>query len=343
VIRVMADGHHNRHILFLTLPADISLTMIVVDSTVVALIVLTIAATAALLIARRVLHPVGQLAQAADRIASGDLDVRLTPEGHDELARLVATFNTMTAQVQQSVEELRHMEANARRFAADASHELRSPLAAMTAVTEILTDRAAALDAEEARVTALVVEGITRLGRLVEDLLEISRFDAGTIRLDLETLRLADAVDACLALRDWDGRVRVDVPDYLIVTADRRRLDFVLTHGAPPVEIRAAAILDDPARRLRVTVRDHGPGLPPDALTAVFDRFYKAEAARSPSDGSGLGLAIALENARLHGGSITASNGPQSGATFTLPRRTIGSLNDAASTESSAPLANAQS
>jgi two-component system sensor histidine kinase MtrB len=218
------------------------------------------------------------------------------------------------------------MEANARRFASDVSHELRSPLAAMTAVTQILEDRSATMDTEEARATALIIEGITRLGRLVEDLLEISRLDAGTVVLDQETVRVADAVDTCLNLRDWTDRVSIDVPAYLTVTADRRRLDVILAnlignalkHGAAPFEIRAAAVLHGLRGNLQVTVRDHGPGLAPEALPVVFDRFYKAEAARSPSDGSGLGLAIALENARLHGGSITAANAPGTGATFTL-------------------------
>jgi two-component system sensor histidine kinase MtrB len=326
VIRLMVEGYHVKHILFVALPAHISPTMTVVVSSGVVLIVLTIATAAALLAARSVLRPVGQLAQAAGRVASGDLEVRLVPEGEDELSRLVATFNAMTAQVQESVDELRHQEATARRFASDASHELRSPLAAMTAVTQILEDRAATMDAQEARATALVTEGITRLGRLVEDLLEISRFDAGTVLLNQETVRVADAVEACLRIRDWTDRVSVDVPAYLTVDADRRRLDVILsnlignalTHGAAPVEIRAAAVLEGLQGQLRVTVRDHGAGMVPEALTAVFDRFYKAEAARSPSAGCGLGLAIALENARLHSGSITASNAPGAGATFTL-------------------------
>ncbi|MGH2881493.1 MAG: sensor histidine kinase, partial [Solirubrobacteraceae bacterium] len=103
-----------------------------------------------------------------------------------------------------------------------------------------------------------------------------------------------------------------------------------LKHGAAPFEVRADIVLDGLQGKLRVTVRDHGPGLASEALTAVFDRFYKAEAARSPSDGSGLGLAIALENARLHGGSITAANAPGAGATFTLalPRHSESTASD---------------
>lgn len=338
LIRLIVANYYGKHFLFVALSAHMSRSLVDVVSGAVGLIVLMIATAAALLAARTVLRPVGQLAQAAGRVASGDLDVRLVPEGHDELSSLVATFNAMTAQVEESVEELRRMESNARRFASDVSHELRSPLAAMTAVTEILEDRSATMDVEEARATALVIEGITRLGRLVEDLLEISRFDAGTVMLDQETVRVADAVEACLKLREWTDRVSVDVPAYLMVTADRRRLDVILAnlignalkHGAAPFEVRADVVLDGLQGKLRVTVRDHGPGLASEALTAVFDRFYKAEAARSPSDGSGLGLAIALENARLHGGSITAANAPGAGATFTLtlPRHSESTASD---------------
>ncbi len=338
LIRLIVENYVGKHFLSFALPAHISRSLVNVVPAAVGLIVLMIATAAALLAARTILRPVGKLAQAAGRVASGDLDVRLVPEGHDELSSLVATFNAMTAQVQESVLELRRLEANARRFASDVSHELRSPLAAMTAVTEILEDRSGTMDTEETRAMTLVIEGITRLGRLVDDLLEISRFDAGTVVLHQETVRVADAVDACLKLRDWTDRVSIDVPTYLTVTADRRRLDIILAnlignalkHGAAPFEIRAATVLDGLQEKLQVTVRDHGPGLAPEALPVAFDRFYKAQTARTPSDGSGLGLTIALENARLHGGSITAANAPGTGATFTLtlPRHNASTATD---------------
>jgi two-component system sensor histidine kinase MtrB len=314
------------HFMLRALPSQVSVGSIALACLAAAAVVGTVSVAVALLVSGRVLRPVRQIAQAAERVASGDLEVRLVPEGHDELADLVTTFNTMTAQVRASVDELRRLEANARRFASNVSHELRSPLAAMTAVTQVLEARMSEVGGDEARAMALVVEGIFRLERLVEDLLEISRFDAGTVVLDREEIRLVDAIAACLELRDWTGLVSVDVPAELTVNADRRRLDVILAnlignalhHGAAPFEIRARVFDDGSQGLVRLGVRDHGPGLRPEVLPAVFDRFYKAEAARSSSGGSGLGLAIALENARLHGGSITAANAREAGALFIL-------------------------
>ena len=120
--------------------------------------------------------------------------------------------------------------------------------------------------------------------------------------------------------------VHTDVPEGMAAVLDRRRFDIALAnvvgnavrYGAAPVHVTAASRNDGAGSWLDVTVTDCGPGLPPDALPHVFERFYKADAARTRSDGSGLGLAIALENVRLHGGTLEAANRPQGGAVFTM-------------------------
>jgi two-component system sensor histidine kinase MtrB len=274
------------------------------------------------LVAQRLLRPVATLARAAEQVAAGDLTVRLQPSGSDELAQLVGTFNTMTANLGRSMAELQRLEARSRRFASDVSHELRSPLASMTAVTEMLSDEAAGMSAPAAQAAHLIVREIGHLDRLVHDLIEISRFDAGTALLDTDVLDLAAAVRACLELRGWSGAVASHVPAGLQVTVDRRRLDVILAnlvgnalrYGAPPIEISAGRHDDG----IHLSVADRGPGLSAEALPHIFERFYKAESARSRSDGSGLGLAIALENARLHDGDLLAQNRPGGGAVFTL-------------------------
>ena len=276
-----------------------------------------------LLVAERMLRPVTTLAQAAEQVAGGDLSVRLQPSGSDELAQLVGTFNTMTANLGRSMAELQRLEAQARRFASDVSHELRSPLASMTAVTEMLSDEAAGMSPPAAQAAHLIVREIGHLDRLVNDLIEISRFDAGTAVLDTDVLDLAAAVRACLDLRGWTDAVTNAVPGGMQVTVDRRRLDVILAnlvgnalrYGAPPVEVAAVV---SPAGGVRLWVADRGPGLSAEALPHIFERFYKAESARSRSEGSGLGLAIALENARLHHGDLVAQNRPDGGAVFTL-------------------------
>jgi two-component system sensor histidine kinase MtrB len=275
--------------------------------------------------ARRVLGPVRRLARAAQQMSGGDLSVRVVPAGRDELAQLVTTFNTMASALQDKVGELEVMEARARRFAGDVSHELRTPLTAMTAVADILgDDTAASVDGTAA--ARLVAQEIRHLNRLVEDLIEISRFDAGSAQLIAEDTDVAAAVQECLRARNWADACP-EVPAGLTVRLDRRRFDVIvanlvgnaLRHGAPPVTVRASIQAGRAGgSELVLEVRDHGPGLPAGAIGHVFDRFYKADSARARSEGSGLGLAIAQENARLHGGRIDAANDPGGGAVFTV-------------------------
>jgi two-component system, OmpR family, sensor histidine kinase MtrB len=288
-------------------------------------LLLAIIVTVAVAGSRRVLRPVRRLAQAAGRMADGDLSVRIQPQGQDELAQLVRAFNEMAASLEDKIGELRRLEARAREFAGDVSHELRTPLTAMTAVTDILHEHPG-LTGDAGTAARLVRQEVHHLNRLVEDLIEISRFDAGTAQLVTDETDVATAVDGCLHARNWTD-VFADVPAGLTVRLDRRRFDVVLAnlvgnalrHGRAPVSVTAALQPDGQGgTRLTVVVRDHGDGLPPTAIPHLFDRFYKADTARARSEGSGLGLAIAWENARLHGGHIYAGNHPHGGAVFTV-------------------------
>jgi two-component system sensor histidine kinase MtrB len=223
------------------------------------------------------------------------------------------------------VGDLEQLEARARRFAGDVSHELRTPLTAMTAVVGILHEHPG-LAGDAAAAARLVGQEVRHLNRLVEDLIEISRFDAGTVQLVTDETDVANAVRQCLRARGWSG-VGSAVPAGLMVRLDRRRFDVILAnlignalrHGDPPVTVQARIQSGDQGGgQLAVEVRDHGHGLPAAAIPHIFDRFYKADTARARSDGSGLGLAIAWENARLHGGHIHAGNHPDGGAVFTV-------------------------
>jgi two-component system, OmpR family, sensor histidine kinase MtrB len=274
---------------------------------------------------RPVLLPVRRLARAAQRMSGGDLSVRIQPRGRDELAQLVTSFNGMAAALEDKVGELEQMEARARQFAGDVSHELRTPLTAMTAVVDILHEHPG-LTGDAAAAAQLVRQEVQHLNRLVEDLIEISRFDAGTAQLVTDETDVANVVGQCLRARGWFS-VCADVAAGLTARLDRRRFDVVLAnlvgnalrHGGPPVTVKAGIQPGGPdGGQLTMEVRDHGHGLPPAAIPYVFDRFYKADTARARSDGSGLGLAIAWENARLHGGHIHAGNHPDGGAVFTV-------------------------
>ena len=300
-----------------------------------ALLLLAVITGLAFAASRPVLLPVRRLARAAQRMSGGDLSVRIQPRGRDELAQLVASFNGMACALEDKVGELEQMEARARQFAGDVSHELRTPLTAMTAVVDILHEHPE-LTGDAATAARLVRQEVHHLNRLVEDLIEISRFDAGTAQLVTDDTDVATAVDRCLRTRSWTD-VSADVPAGLTVLLDRRRFDVILAnlvgnalrHGALPVTVTAGLQPDGQGgTRLTVDVRDHGDGLPPGAVPHLFDRFYKADTARARSEGSGLGLAIARENARLHGGRIDAANHPDGGAVFTVGLPVNGHFSD---------------
>ncbi|MER6915320.1 ATP-binding protein [Streptomyces sp. NPDC000594] len=308
-----------------SLRAELEATAGVVDAVRDGLVPVVLLATVlALLAAGTVLRPVRELGRATRRHAAGDLTSRVRVRGRDELAELARDFNRTAQALEASVVELREQDARAKRFVADVSHELRTPLAAMTMVATVLDEDAATLPPDSAHAARTVSEETARLARLVEDLMEMSRFDSGAARLNPAATDLAEAVRATLSLRGWTQRVHTELPTGVRALVDRRRIDVIvanlvgnaLRHGAEPVTLTLAA---DPAGdRLTVEVADRGPGLPPETLAHVFDRFYKADSARTRSEGSGLGTAIALENARLHGGTVDAANRPDGGAVFTL-------------------------
>ncbi|TQS18945.1 sensor histidine kinase [Microbispora hainanensis] len=288
---------------------------------------LAFAVVLALLATRSVLGPVRELGRAARLLGQGELRTRIAVRGSDELADVARTFNDTAAELERHVEKLRAMEADARRFVADVSHELRTPLAALAAVADVLDEEAARLPEPAGRAARLVSQETLNLTALVNDLIEISRFDSGVAALAPNEVDMAELVRATLRARGWSEQVQVELPPGVTAWLDPRRVDVILAnlvgnalrHGEPPVSVG----LRSDSHWISIEVRDHGPGLDEAVLPHVFDRFYKASATRARSEGSGLGLAIARENARLHRGELTVANAPDGGAVFTLrlPRR----------------------
>src|SRR6185369_1677237 len=163
----------------------------------------------------------------------------------DELAELTATVNEMAESVQTSMLAMARMQADARRFAADVSHELRTPLSTLTAVVEVLATTADGMEADARESAQLAIVETHRLVRLVEDLMEVARLDAGTAQLRVEEVDVAGAVRDCLRARGWLDRVELVAPGGSVLRVDRRRLDVIvanlvgnaLRHGEPPVRV----------------------------------------------------------------------------------------------------------
>ena len=275
--------------------------------------------------ARGVLRPLRQARTAAHRLEVGLLGTRLPEEGRDEFADLGHAFNRMAEALEKSVGDLRELEASHRRFVADVSHELRTPLTALTTAADVLEAHRDGLDDAGSRAARLLVRESHRLATLVEDLMEISRLDAGAAPMAWEPVDVGALVRSAVAARGLAVELVAD--EGATTVADPRRLDAIVAnlvgnayeHGSPPVRVRVTATTGE----VVVQVSDAGAGIAPDHLPRVFDRFYKADPARPGGRGSGLGLAIARENARLHGGDLAVASAPGAGATFTLrlPRR----------------------
>lgn len=271
--------------------------------------VLLISALVGHLLARRMLDPVGRAARAARLVAEGLLATRLPVKGRDEFGTWAESFNRMAEALEMKINR-------ERRFTADVAHELRTPVTALVAASSLLREHLEELPSEARRPAQLLVTDVVRLRHLVEELMEISRLDAGQEDVAAQPVDLLDQINAIVAGRGWQGKVAVTgLPSR--VWTDPRRLERVLAnlianaieHGGHEVTVEVS--------QNRVTVADRGPGIAPEHLPRIFERFYKADPARSMA-GSGLGLAIARENTRLLGADLRVHSKPGEGTQFLL-------------------------
>jgi signal transduction histidine kinase len=268
--------------------------------------------------------PLREMVAATEKMARGDFSQRITTTSHDEIGTLARAFNQMAAELAETDRVRRDLVANV-------SHELRTPITALQAVLENLVDGVEPPDPETFKTMLAQVE---RLGRLVQQLLDLSRLESGTLPLDR---RLFD-VESMLELAIRETRLNAPqqlfeiemVPHDFQLEADAERLHQVVAnlvenavrHSPPnaPVRVRAVA-LDDGAR---LEVIDQGPGIGDAEAARVFERFYRADSARSSSaGGAGLGLAIARWIVELHGGTIQVAKNDPHGCRMvvTLPGR----------------------
>jgi heavy metal sensor kinase len=271
---------------------------------------------------RNALVPVDRMRTKAEKIGIDHLHERLAaPHPTDELGQLATTLNAMLDRLEAGV-------AAKRQLIADASHELRAPLAAMRAELDITITDADRTPAERATLES-VREDVSRMSRTVNNLLALASADEGRLELLRSRIDLLQTVEEAArplrALADAKHiRIQIDGEPYL-VEADPQRLHQALTNmienaikfTAPGGEVTASTWRDN--GELGVSVADTGPGIPTAARAHVFDRFYRADRSRSrESGGSGLGLAICSEIATAHGGSVRVESEEGAGSVFTL-------------------------
>ncbi|HSS10724.1 MAG TPA: HAMP domain-containing sensor histidine kinase [Acidimicrobiales bacterium] len=290
------------------------------------LILLVVLSAGSWLILRRGLRPLERMAGTARSITAGDLSQRVSPSGGpNEVGQLGLALNTMLDDIEGAFQEREATELRLRQFLADASHELRTPLTSIQGFAELFR-----VSGENARVDLPTIlrriEGESaRMKLLVEDLLLLARLDqtrtAERAPVDLAVLA-ADACSDAVASAP-DRNVTLDAPEPVVIAGDQTHLRQAIAnlvtnavrHTPPGSPIEVSARLSNGAAR--VSVRDHGGGLDPEALTHAFDRFWQADKARVGT-GAGLGLAIVSSIATEHGGTATAGNAPGGGAVFTL-------------------------
>ena len=316
--------------------ADAATTLGFVQQTLVvgglALILLIGAVT--VIVVRLVVGPVQLAAETSERLAAGDLEVRIPEKGEDVIATLARSFNGMAQSLQNQIERLAALSQVQQRFVSDVSHELRTPLTTIRLAGDVLYDQRETFPPATARTAELLHTQVERFELLLADLLEMSRYDAGAVDMEAEPtnlVRLAeDAIESVTALAESKGsELRLVAPGgYFEADVDARRIRRILgnllgnaiDHGeGKPIVIW----VDSDSDAVAIAVRDYGVGMTPAAMERVFDRFWRADPSRQrTTGGTGLGLAISLEDAVLHGGWLEVWSAPGEGSCFrlTLPR-----------------------
>jgi two-component system sensor histidine kinase MtrB len=289
----------------------------------------------AMFVTARVTEPVRQASLVAQELAAGNLDRRLAVLGEDDLARLAASFNAMADSLQNQINRLETLSQLQQQFVSDVSHELRTPLTTVRMASELIYNARATLNPEMARCAELLQGQVERFFHLLNDLLEISRFDASAGILEATTIEMValtqSVVDENLPIAKAHGTSLEFMPRHSLAFAqgDSRRISRIIrnliANAIEHSEGRPVVIeVDSNDEAVSIGVRDFGSGISEENLERIFGRFWRADPSRTRTlGGSGLGLAISMEDARLHGGTLKVWGRPAQGAHFvlTLPRR----------------------
>jgi signal transduction histidine kinase len=289
---------------------------------------LAIAVAAGLFIGRTITNPLQSLAGTARSMADGDLSARARTNGRDEIGQLAVQFNAMAESLERSFHDLRSERDSLKRFVADASHELRTPITALATFNELLQGSAAEDRPAREEFLRESQKQLKRLQWITANLLDLSRLDGGIASLSVGLHDAADVVEAAVSgfrARAGEKGVSLEIEPLAApfkLACDRERLvmalsnvvdnavKFVQEGGEVRVAVRAQS------GQAVFSVSDNGPGIPAEEIPLIFGRFYRGKGTSSP--GAGLGLAIAISIARAHGGSLSVKSTPGSGSLFTL-------------------------
>ncbi|MGA9349260.1 MAG: HAMP domain-containing sensor histidine kinase [Anaerolineae bacterium] len=294
---------------------------------------LAISIILALLIARSIAKPLRRMTAATEEIARGNYDQTLDITSSDEVGRLAASFNTMAREVKASRQAQRD-------FVANVSHELKTPLTSIQGFSQAILDGTADDELNRYRAVEIISGEANRMSRLVGELLDLARIESGQIEMIREPVDLAKILGVSVekfAPRAAEGNIELelDTPDLPPLTGDKDRLAQVFTNlldnalkhtpSTGKVTIKAQEVKEKPRKReiiasmVEIAVTDTGPGIPPEDLEHIFERFYQVDKSRAGKDrGIGLGLTIAKQIVEAHGGKIIVESVVGLGTRFTI-------------------------
>ena len=327
--------------------ADAESTLAFVQRTlgIAGLVLILLIGAVTWIVVRFVVAPIRVAAATSARLASGDLGVRIPEKGEDVIATLARSFNGMADSLQSQIKELADLSEVQQRFVSDVSHELRTPLTTIRLAGDVLYDHRSTVPPAVERTAELLHTQVERFELLLSDLLEISKYDAGSVELETEPTNLVhlaeDAIDGLRSLGDSKGTVLTLVAPggHLDADVDPRRIRRIMhnlignaiEHGeGKPIIVS----VDSNESAVALSVRDYGMGMSQTEVAHVFDRFWRADPSRKRTiGGTGLGLSISLEDAVVHGGWLQVWSHPGEGSCFrlTLPRTANGTLSSSPS------------
>jgi two-component system, OmpR family, sensor histidine kinase MtrB len=322
-VNVPYAGSYEMYVLFNFEAQEDSIAIIARGLLIAFFLVFVLILLMATLIVQRVVDPIKRVAEVAESFTAGDLSQRVQVAGEDEIAALGRSFNEMAFAIEQQISRLENLSRMQQRFVSDVSHELRNPMTTIRMAGEVIVGQKESFDPVIARSAEILMTQIVRFDQLLTDLLEVSRFDAAVATLDYSEIELEQLLRETIDSLDANPS-RFVVSGNATLSGDRRRITRILrnllSNALDHGEGKEIVISIAPRQSsVDVGVRDFGMGLSEDQFDRVFERFWRADPARSREHGgTGLGLSIALEDAKLHGGSLRVFGQLGSGALFLL-------------------------